>query len=209
MAEGMPSIPHHSHTDCIMQEIHPPPKELIQRWRDYLFIKWYKDRYFWTTNTLLERRPQQALQITDSQILAPSLHIIRTLQAQIDGEVPDILNLRTFLMQSPNLIHMLQARHLLLPSQGWNLATFFLAKLFQVWIVLDLPWGSIQECICSLRPFIIKKSGSCHLFFLWLPMVLHELEDLCPLAIVCRDLACGFLGLIQRIETGNLPMVLW
>ncbi|KAJ7868994.1 hypothetical protein B0H14DRAFT_3582793 [Mycena olivaceomarginata] len=184
--------------NSVIQAIHPVPEDLVQRWEDYRFIQSYEHFQYLVANKLLAQRDRQSPQRIDAQVLAPSLHIICALQARMNGELNTILEaLMALLSQSPHLIRILQARRLILPSNGSELPDFFRRELFQIRIVLDLSWDDIRACIRSLRPFITQRSDVFYTLLLCLPILCQELDSVYPEAVVSRDLAYGFIRLMH------------
>jgi hypothetical protein len=115
---------------------------------------------------------------------------------------------RELLFRSPDLVYIFHAGRLLTPDLGY-LARAYSNQLFRTQIVLDLSWDTILGGICSLRPLITHKSIFFHTLFLFLPALCRELDHLYPVALVSRDLACGFLQFIQQIGRGERPMLFW
>ncbi|KAJ7503857.1 hypothetical protein B0H11DRAFT_565127 [Mycena galericulata] len=140
-------------------------------------------------------------------VLAPSPGTIHTLHAGMNGESKNILRrFRTLLLQSPTLARILQARRVLIVN-GHNKYFEFL-PFFAVHNLLDVSWDDILQCIWSLRPFITRGSHNFPVLFILHP-ALCQLDGLYPDAMVSRDLGCGFLRLIRRIQNGGLPEFMW
>ncbi|KAJ7910451.1 hypothetical protein B0H13DRAFT_2012085 [Mycena leptocephala] len=138
----------------------------------------------------------------------PSLCVIHTLQSRITSNSHATIEAcRKLLRQSPDLVHIFQAGRLL-PASGpyW---TGHFEELFTIRNVLDLLWDDIQKSICSLRPFATQDPDFFYTLFLCLPSLVWELDSLSPRTLVSRDLAYGFLRLMQRIENGDLPKSFW
>ncbi|KAJ6526768.1 hypothetical protein B0H19DRAFT_1084349 [Mycena capillaripes] len=193
-----------------LKTIYPVPKDLIQRWEDYHFIRLYEDFQYNVAFELLEERNIEFPQGTDFEILALSLHSICALQARMNSRSHAFLDaFRVFLSQTPRLVRILQACQLLFPSDGMNPLVFFENQLFRLRIVLNLSWEDIGGCICSLRRFISQESDAFYTLFLTVPIILQELDFIYPKAMVSRDLACGFIRLMQRIGDGDSPVKYW
>jgi hypothetical protein len=141
--------------------------------------------------------------------LAPSLNTIYALHAQMTGEVQAIVTAcRELLRQSPELISIIHATKLLEPYSYLN-GYYTRDQLFWTRFVLDLSWDNILECICPLSQLITHENVLFRALFLSLPAILSELDHLYPVAIVSRDLACGFLRLLQQIGAAERPLGLW
>ncbi|KAJ7839864.1 hypothetical protein B0H14DRAFT_1065366 [Mycena olivaceomarginata] len=135
-----------------LKEIQPAPKDLIQCWEDYRFIQQYRLLQSLIVSDLLPQYSGRSERIR-SQVLTPSLHVIRALHSRMNGKfqaIPEALH--AHLSQCPPLIRIFQARRLLFSTKGRSLDFFFLWELFQIRIVLDLSWDNIRGWICSLRP---------------------------------------------------------
>ncbi|KAF8182427.1 hypothetical protein K438DRAFT_1840198 [Mycena galopus ATCC 62051] len=172
------------------------PLDLIQCWEDYCFINIYRkfeDDIFSILNGTTER------------VLVPSYCTIRSLQDRMDGDLQALLGAcRWQLALSPQLIQIFQARRLLCPGGHPH---FF--GLFQIRIILNLSWNDIRQVLCSLRPLATAESDLFYILFSCLPAFCRELDHVYPEAMASRDLARGFIRLMQRIENGGLPMIFW
>ncbi|KAJ7848541.1 hypothetical protein B0H13DRAFT_2285274 [Mycena leptocephala] len=191
-----------------LKEINPVPEALIQQWEDYRFVLQYEGFQPQIVNNLhAERYPES----NSTDALAPSLSTIYLLHSGMMGEVQAIVTAcRELLSHSPSLVRIFNAGRLLSPNVSYlGNPDHHSNQLFQIHIVLDLPWEDILGCICALRPLIPHKSVFFHTLFLFLPAICQELDHLYPAALVSRDLACGFLRLIQSIGRGERPVTWW
>ncbi|KAF8194725.1 hypothetical protein K438DRAFT_1827335 [Mycena galopus ATCC 62051] len=170
------------------------PLDLIRCWEDYCFINTYRkfeDDIFSILN--------------ENRVLAPSYCTIRSLQDRMDGALQALLGAcRWQLALSPQLIQIFQARRLLCPGGH---PRFF--GLFQIRLILNLSWNDIRQALCALRPLATAESDLFYILFSCLPAFCRELDHVYPEAMACRDLARGFIRLMQRIENGGLPMIFW
>ncbi|KAJ7811468.1 hypothetical protein B0H14DRAFT_1470879 [Mycena olivaceomarginata] len=192
-----------------LKEINPVPETLIRQWEEYHFPIQYEHFQHQIVVNLLEEREKRSLESNDTDILAPSLPTIYALHCRMTGEVQAIVTAcRKLLSQSPDLVRIFHAGRLLTPDPSY-LIKFCSNYLWRTHIVLDLSWDNILGCICSLHPLITNTSLFFHTLFLFLPAICWELDHLYPVAMVSRDLACGFLRLMQQIGRGERPMMLW
>ncbi|KAJ6449191.1 hypothetical protein C8R45DRAFT_917362 [Mycena sanguinolenta] len=177
-----------------LKKINLVPEALIQRWEDYRFV--------W----LYENTPRQ-IYSRDTEVLAPSLGTINALRSRTTGDVQAIVvACQEILSRSPDLVRILHASRLFTLDPVYHSP----GQLFRTHIVLDLSWDTILECFCSLRPLVTHTpSVVFHTLSLVLPALCWELDYLHPAAMVSRDLACGFIRLIQQIGTGERPLWLW
>jgi hypothetical protein len=189
-----------------MKKIQPVPEALIQCWEDYSFV--LLDTALPTKDVRdLPREPIK--QYPENEYLAPSLSTIYALHSRMTGQVQAILTAcRELLSQSPDLVRIFHAGRLLTPDLKYEPEDFS-GQLFRTHIVLDLSWDDILGCIRSLRPLIPHESGFFYTVVLFMPALCHELDHLYPAAMVSRDLACGFLRLMQQIGRGERPGALW
>jgi hypothetical protein len=202
-----------------MQKMVPAPKDLIQRWQDYCFMHLYEHSQYRITSNLLEASNKLGSEITNSEVLTPSLHVIHAVQDRFICDSGVTLKAcRKLLLQSPDLIRILQVgRLLLIPDTSSDAASIqtldidftYSTKIFRIHILLDLSWNDIQKCICSLRPLANKDSKLFYTLFLCLPTLCWKLNSLYPKALVSRDLACRFIQVMQQIENQDLPLAFW
>jgi hypothetical protein len=191
-----------------MKKIHPVPEALIQRWEEYSFYLLYEYFQKEIQYNLREDYKKRYPEGNCSTALAPSLGTIYALHSRMTGEVQAIVKAcRELLSQSPDLVRIFHAGKLL------TLDLYYLIwadsdQLFRTHIVLDLFWDTILGCIYSLRPLITKKYVF-YTLFLFLPAICQELDHLYPVAVISRELACGFLQLMQQIGRRERPRTLW
>jgi hypothetical protein len=188
-----------------MQQMIPVPEDLIQRWEDYRFMHLYEHFQYYIMSMLDQALPSQSPQRLE--VLKPSLHVIHALQEQINSKSQDTLDAcRKLLQQSPDLVRIFQARKLLLISDP-RYRDF--KELFRIRVILDLSWDDIQKWICSLRPLETQDWAFFYTLFLSLPELCLEFDSLYPQALASRDLACGFIRLMQQIQNQDVPLAFW
>ncbi|KAJ6573441.1 hypothetical protein DFH09DRAFT_388515 [Mycena vulgaris] len=195
-----------------LKRINPIPQDLIRRWDDYGFINLSEHIQRQITRNLLEKRDQWCPETTDRQVCAPSLRTLLTLQSRMTQEFQSILaSCRELLTQSPQLFRILQVTRLFISPRNDRSIRFVdpTGRLVQLRIVLDLSWEDIRASFCSLRPFVNKESAFFCTLFLFLPTIYEELDRLSLRTVAFKDLACGLLRLMRRIENRELPKIFW
>lgn len=142
--------------------------------------------------------------VANIQVLAPSLLTILALRVQMSPRLQIMLEAcKGLLLQSPHLIRIFQARSLL------NLDRHRDIRFFHICILLDISWEDIQGCICYLHSVATEDPEVFYPLLLFLPTLCLDLDCLYPKYMVSRDLACGLIQLMQRIEAQELPMTFW
>ncbi|KAF7348919.1 putative nwd2 protein [Mycena venus] len=208
----------HVHSDAMdgfmrwLKQIHPVPDDLISRWDDYDFINLYEHIRQQMPSNLPEKRDKWCPETTDHQLCAPPLRTLLTLQSQMSEEFRSILvSCQELLAQSFQLFRILQATRPFISTKNDGPMRFSgsFVSLVQLRTVLDLPWEDIRASICSLRPLVSQQSEFFCPLFLFLPPICEELDSLYPRTMAFKDLACGLLRLMRRIENGELPLIYW
>jgi hypothetical protein len=188
-----------------MQRIQPVPEDLIRRWEDHHFINLYDHWQQRIVSILKEENNEIISELPYAQVLAPSLGTIYKMHARISTELQNMVAAcRGLLSRGPHLLRIFQARRLLFANDASHIYPLC-SEILQIRTALDLSWDDIQRYICVLRPLATQSSDFIHKLVLFLPTLCRELDSLCPEAIVSRDLASGFIRLMQLIESGDLP----
>ncbi|KAJ7489211.1 hypothetical protein FB451DRAFT_1362173 [Mycena latifolia] len=94
---------------------------------------------------------------------------------------------------SPQILRILQAYHVIGTSIGITTC-----PIFAIHLLLELSWDELRTAICPLRTLIGEDKDS-----LAQLLISTFVSDLTP---VRSDMARGFLCLVKRIETGEVPM---
>ncbi|KAJ7266135.1 hypothetical protein C8J57DRAFT_1718130 [Mycena rebaudengoi] len=164
-------------------KLDPVPREVIQWLDDYMFICSYE--------------PVNWPNIDQNTPL--SLQSIRQLQAQMDSSVT-IDACREALLRTPQLLRIFQLCQLLQSTHFGGLG--FPAMR----IVLDLSWDDMRAVIRSLHEITAEEPTE-------VPIMSLTLNTLCQenaiQSLVCKDIACGFIRLVQQMGKPNVNVSLW
>ncbi|KAJ7146553.1 hypothetical protein C8R44DRAFT_16520 [Mycena epipterygia] len=180
-------------------------EDLVQQWEEYHFMFCYEQR-----NTQTYQQMFEAYGRGDNMDRADSPQLKNDGLLQVSVET-----LHALLTQSPHLARILQARWLLyhprFTAKGLgvcHLPPQMSAEIFFIRILLDLSWVDMRAAICSLRPILDEELPSRKIgeMLLILPTLCSEIH---PESLTSRDIALGFLRLMQKICRGALLLNFW
>ncbi|KAJ7262464.1 hypothetical protein C8J57DRAFT_1719377 [Mycena rebaudengoi] len=187
-----------------LKTVRPLPEDLIRDWEAYRFMEFYEYSNHNIHTSLLNVRDAIAQGCPDHVVLSPSLQVSRTFQAEMDDSLQvSTYALRELFAQFPQLVRIFQARRLLSNNRSYVSEPFGIG-LFNICILLDIPWNDMTDAISSLRSIVEEDPRKIATMLMVLPTLCREHPE-----HTSRDLGLGFLRLIRQIGDHELPLKIW
>ncbi|KAJ6509785.1 hypothetical protein DFH09DRAFT_1050008 [Mycena vulgaris] len=187
-----------------LKTVRPLPEDLIRDWEAYRFMEFYEYSNHNTHASLLNVRDAIAQGCPDHVVLSPSLQVSRTFQAEMDDSLQMSTHaLRELFAQFPQLVRFFQARRLLSNNRSYVSEPFGVG-LFNICVLLDIPWNDMKDALSSLRSIVDEDPRKIATMLMVLPTLCRELPE-----HTSRDLGLGFLRLIRQIGDHELPLKIW
>jgi hypothetical protein len=187
---------HQSLRSFVTQETRPVPEDLIYRWECCHFMIVWEHSHRALCATLNG-------QGIFTQIFSLSPRTLRVLQTKMSGlSLASLAHCHQFVVQFPKFARILQARWLL---HYYSFQLFYpLPNLYDLQLLLGLPWDDVLAALSALRPIIGGETRN--QVVAGTITILALVLELYPanMPYLTNDLACGFLRLIQRIGANDI-----